>query len=248
MLNLINGDCLQEMKKLVDGSIDCIVTDPPYGVNFKNDFYDDSLENVLKLMPLWFEQWYRILKTNSFLYVFVGVKTLHNWIQTGINCGFAYKNIIATRSFNNGSINAPNNFGFQFQPIIVFSKGSGRKLNQVDFIPTSLAWYNDKRNPNPKPYTYDYPNWIKTDWAFASAKRANQSFHPNEKNVDLIKFLIEVSTNRNDLVLDSFMGCGTTGIASRQCGRNFIGIELDKNYFELSKSRINETENFKGLF
>ena len=170
MLNLFNGDCLQEMKKLVDGSIDCIVTDPPYGVNFKNDFYDDSLENVLKLMPLWFEQWYRILKTNSFLYVFVGVKTLHNWIQTGINCGFTYKNIIATRSFNNGSIRASNNFGFQFQPILVFSKDSGRKLNQVDFIPTSLAWYNDKRNPNPKPYTYDYPNWIKTDWAFASAK------------------------------------------------------------------------------
>ena len=186
MIELYNGDCLQEMKKLADNSIDCIITDPPYGVNFKNDFYDDSLENVLKCMPLWFEQWYRLLKDNSFLYLFVGVRTLHNWIQTGINCGFTYKNIIATRSFNNGSIRAPNNFGFQFQPIIIFSKGSGRKLNQVDFIPTSLAWYNDKRNSNPKPYTYDYPNWIKTDWAFASAKRANKSFHPNEKNVDLI--------------------------------------------------------------
>ena len=44
------------------------------------------------------------------------------------------------------------------------------------------------------------------------------------------------------------MGCGTTGIASKQCGRNFIGIELDKNYFELAKSRINNEENFKGLF
>lgn len=246
--NLYNDDCLKIMQQFKDNSIDCIITDPPYFVGFKNDFYDDTPELFEQKVPKWFFEWERILKDNSFLYVFVGVKNLHKWIMEGINAGLTYKNIIATRSFNNGSIRASSNFGFQFQPIIVFSKGSGRKLNEVNFIPTSDAWFNDKRNTNPKIYTYDYPNWIKTEWAFATAKRANKSFHPNEKNVDLIKFLIEVSTNKGDIVLDSFMGCGSTGIASKLCERNFIGIELDKYYFNLSKQRIDSCYVPKKLF
>lgn len=239
-INLYNGDCLEIMKTLSDNSVDCIITDPPYFVGFKNDFYDDSPELFEEKAPLWFAQWKRILKDNSFLFAFVGVKNLHKWISAGIDAGFTYKNIVATRSFNNGSIRAASNFGFQFQPVIVFSNGQGRKLNQVDFIPTSESWFKDKRNPNPKPYTYDYPNWIKTEWAFASAKRANKSFHPNEKNVDLIKFLIEVATNENEVVMDTFMGCGSTGIACKKCNRDFIGMELDETYFKLAKKRIDE--------
>lgn len=239
-INVYNGDCLEIMKTLSDNSVDCIITDPPYFVGFKNDFYDDSPELFEEKTPLWFAQWKRILKDNSFLFAFVGVKNLHKWISTGIDAGFTYKNIIATRSFNNNSIRASSNFGFQFQPIIVFSNDQGRKLNQVDFIPTSESWFKDKRNPNPKPYTYDYPNWIKTEWAFATAKRANKSFHPNEKNVDLIKFLIEVATNEGDIVMDTFMGCGSTGIACKKCNRDFIGMEMDEHYFKLAKDRINE--------
>ena len=110
---LYNGDCLTVMKALDKSSVDCIITDPPYGVNFKNDFYDDSEEFVAKQIPKWFKQWYRLLKDNSYLYLFVGVKTLHIWIQEGLNAGFVFKNIIATRSFNNGAISPKNNFGFQ---------------------------------------------------------------------------------------------------------------------------------------
>ncbi len=238
-INLYNDDCLKIMKTLSDNSIDAIITDPPYGVNFKNDFYDDSEESVLSIMPQWYKQWFRILKDDSYLFLFVGVKTLHHWIQCGIDVGFTYKNIIATRSFNNGSPTPKNNFGFQFQPIIVFSKGNGKKLNEVDFIPTSVEWFNDKRNKNPKPFTYQYPNWIKTEWAFASAKRANNSIHPNEKNDKLLKFLVEVSTNENDVIFEPFMGSGSLGIACKQTNRDFIGCELNTDYFKIAKERIN---------
>ena len=239
-MQLYNEDCLEVMKQLPDKSVDCIITDPPYFVGFKNDFYDDNPDLFETKTPEWFAQWKRVLKDNSFCFIFAGVRNLHKWISAGIEAGFTYKNIVATRSFNNGSIRAPSNFGFQFQPIIVFSNGQGRKLNKVDFIPTSASWFKDKRNPNPKPYTYDYPNWIKTEWAFASAKRANKSFHPNEKNIDLIKFLIEVATNENEVVMDTFMGCGSTGIACKKCNRDFIGMELDKHYFDLATKRIDE--------
>ena len=243
-ISLYNDDCLEVMKTLSDNSIDAIITDPPYGVNFKNDFYDDSEELVLSVMPQWYEQWFRILKEDSYLFLFVGVKTLHHWIQCGIDAGFTYKNIIATRSFNNGSPTPRNNFGFQFQPIIVFSKGKGKKLNEVDFIPTSAEWFKDKRNKNPKPFTYQYPNWIKTEWAFATEKRASKNIHPNEKNVKLLKFLVEVSTNENDVIFEPFMGSGSLGVACKQTNRDFIGCELDTDYFNIAKDRIaKEYEN-----
>ena len=239
-IELYNGDCLEVMKTLNDNSIDAIITDPPYGVNFKNDFYDDSVDSVMENMPKWFEQWYRVLKDDSYLFLFVGVKTLHIWIQCGIDNGFTYKNIVATRSFNSGAVIPKNNFGFQFQPVIVFSKGKGKNFNEVDFIPTSTEWFKDKRNKNPKPFTYQYPNWIKTEWAFATEKRASKNIHPNEKNVKLLKFLVEVSTNENDVIFEPFMGSGSLGVACKQTNRDFIGCELDTDYFNIAKDRINE--------
>lgn len=243
---LYNGEYLKVVSEIQTESIDCIVSDPPYGVGFKEAEYIDDKDFVLNEMPKWYKEWFRVLKPNGFMFLFVGVRNLHQWIQKGIDTGFTYKNIIATRSFNNGSIRGSSNFGFQFQPVLVFSKGNGHKLNEIDFIPTSDCWEKDKRNKNPKPYTYDYPNWIKTEWAFATAKRANKSYHPNEKNVELIKFLIEVATNRDEIVFDSFMGSGSTGVACANADRKFIGIELNKEYFNIACERIyNATRQLK---
>jgi site-specific DNA-methyltransferase (adenine-specific) len=237
-MTLLNGDCLKQMESLEAESVDCIITDPPYGVGFKNNFYDDSEEAVLRAIPNWYKEWHRVLKKDSYLFIFVGVKTIHHWINEGIAAGYTYKNIIAARSFNNGSINPKNNFGFQFQPVLVFSKGKGKAFNEYDFIPTSEAWLKDKRNKNPKPYTYQYPNFIKTEWGFATAKRASKALHPNEKNIDFIKFLIGIATNEGDVVLDSFAGCGSTGVACANTNREFIGMELDEKYFNIAKERI----------
>ena len=236
---LYNNECVEVMRKeLKDNSVDLIITDPPYGVGFKNDLYDDSLENVVASMPIWYKEWYRVLKDDCYSYLFVGVKTLHIWIQKGIEAGFNFKNVLATRSFNNGAMIPKNNFGFQFQPIIVFSKGKGKDFNEADFIPTSEEWFNDKRNADPKPYTYAYPNWIKSEWCFANAKRSVDNLHPNEKNVDLIEFLIAISSEKDDVVLDNFLGCGSTAIAAIKTDRNFIGIELNKELYELAKDRL----------
>lgn len=238
-------DATTTMKQIEGNSIDLILTDPPYGVEFKQDFYNDSLEYVLDNMPNWYQEWYRILKPDKYLFIYVGVKTIHHWIQQGIDAGFTFKNIVAARSFNNGAPTPKNNFGFQFQPILVFSKGKGQPFNEVDFIPTSDAWLKDKRNKNPKPFTYMYPNWIKTEWVFATEKRASKNLHPNEKNVELNQFMIELTTEPNDLVFDSFVGSGSTGVAALELGRYFIGAELNKDYAEKAEERlrqVNETE------
>lgn len=236
---VFNADCLPIMWQVQTESVDLILTDPPYGVNFKNDFYNDREDAVLEMMPDWFSEWYRILKDDSYLMVYVGVKTLHHWIAGGIKAGFNFKNILATRSFNNGTTAPKNNFGFQFQPIIIFSKGKGKNFNEVDFVPTSKEWFKDKRNKNPKEFTYQYPNWIEPAWSFATVKSDKKNLHPNEKNTKLLKFLIELTTQPNDIVLDCFGGSGSTAVAATECGRRFMAIEQDENYYNLIVERLN---------
>lgn len=239
------GDCLPFMRTLPDGSCDCLVSDPPYAVGYKNGIYDDSAEVIEKQIPLWFQEWYRLLKDGSYAFLYVGVKNIHKWIFEGENAGFTYRNIIATRSFNNGSMVA-NNFCFVMQPIIVFCKGKGKSFNKVDFFPTSQEWLKDKRNKNSHPYTYQYPNFIPTDICYGTevfggmdAADAKQA-HPNAKSVKLEQFLIEISTQPGELVLDPFLGSGTTGVAALQCGREFIGCEMDEHWFQKSCRRLDE--------
>lgn len=239
-IQLFNDNCLEVMKTLGNESVDLIITDPPYGVNFKNKYYDDSEDYVLRNMYKWYQEWFRLLKPDGYLVLFVGVKNFDHWLVNAKITGWNFKNIIATRSFNNGAKRAPNNFGFQFQPVLLFSKGKGHNFNNVDFIPTSKEWFNDKRNKNPNPYTYEYPNWIKTEWAYGTAKNSTKNNHPNEKNIELIEFLIKVLSNENDTILDNFMGAGGTGIACKNTNRNFIGIDINKELYELSKKRIEE--------
>jgi len=238
---LYNADTVEATQSNISNeSIDLVLTDPPFGVGFKNDFYNDSEEYILTNIDKWFSEWYRILKEGSYLVIFVGVKTIHTWIQKGIEAGFEYKNILATRSFNNGAPSPKNNFGFQFQPILLFSKGKGKDFNEVDFIPTSEEWFKDKRNKNPKPFTYQYPNWIKTEWSFASEKRASKNLHPNEKNVELLSFIVELLTQPNETVFDGFAGSGSTGVASLSKNRKFVGVEIDNNYYDFILKRLSK--------
>ena len=237
---IINADFLEYSKYIPDEQFDLIITDPPYGVGYKNKYYNDSEEYVLSNMYKWYQEWFRLLKPDGYLVLFVGVKNLDHWLVNAKITGWTFKNIIATRSFKNGSKRAPNNFGFQFQPVLLFSKGKGHNFNKVDFIPTSKEWFNDKRNKNPNPYTYEYPNWIKTEWAFGTAKNSIKNNHPNEKNVDLIEFLVKVLSNEGDVVLDPFMGSGSTGLACKKCGRDFIGVDINEDLVNVAKSRLDE--------
>ena len=240
---LYRGDCLPFLKTLTDASCDAVVSDPPFLVDYKNDIYDDSSSQSGELVPSWYREWFRVLKDDSYVFLHVGIKNINMWIDCGIEAGFTFKNIIATRAFNNGSMVA-NNFAFVMQPILVFSKGGGRKFNKVDFFPTSEEWMKDKRNKDAKPFTYQYPNFIPTDITYGtevfggmSAANAKEK-HPNAKNLRLIAFFIEIATNEGDTILDPFLGSGTTGVAALSTDRDFIGCEMNETWFKRSRNRI----------
>ena len=243
-MKLFNNDWNIASKQIPAKSVDCIVTDPPFGVDFKNDIYEDNKSWVYFQMEKWLLGMYNVLKDNTCCFIYVGVKSLNLWIDAAIKVGFNYKNCLATKIYDSYNYAGGNNFKFNFQPILFLVKGKAKKFNKVDFFFTSESWYNDKRNKNRQRYTYSYSSFIDKDICFSNVK-TNKSLkhaHNSEKNIKLIKFFIEISTSQNQTVLDPFMGSGVVGKACKLLKREFIGCELNKNVFEQTKNNL---ENYK---
>lgn len=211
-MDLINDDCLIAMAKLPDKSIDLILTDPPYGMDYQsnrrkikyNKIKNDT--NIEDWLYFSLRQFSRILKDNSHCYIFCSLHYLTKFIDYSQEF-FQLKNILIWQKNNHGSGDLKGNYAPKYEFILFLT--NGRKL------------LNGKRHSN-------ILNFDKT----------NNKLHPTQKPTDLLKFIIEKSTNPNDVVLDPFMGSGSTGVACKNTNRDFIGIELDQDYFDIAKERI----------
>jgi site-specific DNA-methyltransferase (adenine-specific) len=219
LIDLRCGDCLDVIRGGVkNGSIDLIVTDPPYLIKYKtnrrknkqHDFCREiQNDNNPKVISSFFEEAYRVLKENSAMYVFTSWKTIDFFRECAIRNNFIIKNEIiwVKNNWTAGDLKAQ--FGQQYETIMLLNKGrslfNGKRYNDV--------------------------------WNFKRVSGKEQ-VHQNQKPVDLIERCIESHSNKGDLVLDPFMGSGSTGVACKNLNRNFIGIELDEKYFEIAKERI----------
>lgn len=234
-------DCLNVIKKLPNDSVDLIISDPPYGVDYDGD-YDDSENHVFAMIDTWLAEMARVLKPTCHCYLFVPVLELDRWISAVKKC-LQFNNIIATQCYvTNSQASIKNNFTFDFQPIIFASKGKSKNFNEVDWIPTSEVWLKDKRNKNPKPFTYQYPSYIYHHICRSNTKPNAQikRYHPNEKNPDFIENLIKMSSSMGDIVLDPFAGSGATAIAAWHSHRKFITIENNENYYKKTRERLHK--------
>lgn len=226
MIELINGDCLVEMKKIPDGSIDLVLTDPPYGTTAC------KWDTVIPFEPMW-EQLKRVTKKNGAIVLF-GSQPFTSALVMSNPKMFKYEWVWHKRT----SANVAN---AKYQPlkthenILVF--GGSYKPQMVKGKPRMKGGKVKGGQANgglaPKYYFSDeyYPVSvldIKTE----------RGFHPTQKPVALMEYLIKTYTNEGETVLDFTMGSGTTGVACKKLNRNFIGIELDKDYYEIAKQRI----------
>ena len=220
MIELINGDFLEEMNKLKNESIDLIVTDPPYLIKYKTNYRKNKSHDFCstiknddneQLITDYINECYRILKNNTAMYMFCSSKKIDIFKQLLENAGFNIKNQIiwVKNNWTAGDLTAQ--FGQQYEVIFLINKG--RKL------------FNGKR--------------LTDVWNYNRIAGKKQ-LHQNQKPVDLLKTCIEYHSNENDLVFDGFMGSGSTGVACKNTNRNFIGIELDKGYFDTAKERIDK--------
>src|SRR5574343_286716 len=211
-VKLYHGDCLDIMKDIPDDSVDAVITDPPYGIDYQSNWSDNPKQKIIndKNPFIWFlYDAFRITKNNGCIAVFCRWDVQHKF-TSAIECaGFDVKNVLVWDRVIHGMGDLRGNFAPQHEVIIFATKGR--------FI------INGNR---PK--------------SVLRSKRINgiNLIHPNEKPVDLMEQLIIPLTKENDYVLDCFMGAGSTGVSCINTNRNFIGIEKDANFFSFAKNRI----------
>lgn len=238
---LYNGDCLDIMTQLMDNSVDCVVCDLPYGTT--NCYWDI----IIPFDKLW-EQYNRIVKNNGAIVLF-GQEPFSSLLRCSNLKDYRY-DIYWEKERITNIMQVKKRVGKTVETISVFYK------NQPTYNPQMVRHDGPKRSnkvkngklgkliddANDKKVTeYNdtglrYPTQV---WKF---KRdiLTSNLHPTQKPVALLEELIKTFTNEGDTVLDNCMGSGSTGVACVNTNRNFIGIELDKAYFDIAKNRIEE--------
>lgn len=233
-IKLYNEDCIAAMEKISPDSINLIVTDPPYNLgNFmknrdtnlskmRDNFFgaagwdDMGLDEWKKSMDDFFESAAKVMKKGGTLIMFMAIIKVETIIGLAEKHGFYYKTTGIWHKTNPMPRNMNLHFVNSTEAWIYFTyktrtgtfNNNGMLIH--DFIETSVT-----------------PN---------SERKYGK--HPTQKPESLLMHFVTILSNEGDWVLDPFMGSGTTGVIAKRTGRNFIGVELDKKYFDMAKSRI----------
>ena len=241
-INLMQGDCLELMKDIPDGSVDLVLTDPPYGTTAC------KWDSVIPFEPMW-EQLNRIIKPNGAICLF-GSEPFSSALRMSNIKNFKY-DWIWEKTKASGFLNAKKAPLRAHEVVSVFYKiqctynaqfsfghKPYKKLNVSDGA-TSVYGKIDKRGLVKE--SKDGRRYPRTIIKFNNPN--NKSLHSTQKPVALLEYLIRTYTNEGETVLDFTMGSGSTGVACVNTNRHFIGIELDEGYFNIAKKRIEEAQN-----
>ena len=232
--NLYLGDCLEIMKSMPDKSIDLVLTDPPYGTTAC------KWDVVIPFEPMWNEL-KRIRKDNTAIVLF-GSEPFSSYLRMSNIKEFKYDWIWNKKKGGNPLLS-------KIEPIKITELVSIFGVKKINYYPqmkdreklkkrgSNAGIKSDTTNnlfSENKTYTQYYPKNILD---FSNANQRTR-FHPTQKPVALLEYLIKTYTLENETVLDFTMGSGSTGVACKNLNRNFIGIEKDEKYFEIAKQRI----------
>jgi site-specific DNA-methyltransferase (adenine-specific) len=233
---ILNGECLEEMKKLPDNCVDMILTDPPYGTTAC------KWDSIIPLEPMWV-QLKRLIKDNGVIVMTASRPFTTTLIASNMEM-FKYC-WVWEKSRITGVLNAKKQPLRCIEDIVVFydkqctynpqgiikcnritSTGDNGKGNSDNYGKVKIGKYKQTQTR--------YPNQI------LKFKSEIHTVHPTQKPVALMEYLINTYTNKGETVLDFTMGSGTTGVACKKLKRNFIGIELDKKYYDIAVKRIKD--------
>ena len=214
-INLLNGDCFELLKDIPDESINMILTDPPYGMSFQSDYRKIKYEKIKGDSNLdWLDDFV------DEIYRVSKPNTAHY-----VFCSFhhidKFKQAIEKK--------------FKVKNILTWVKNNtsmgdlkgdfAPKTEFIIFFHKGRKLINGKRDPNVLEF-----------------KKTRNELHPTQKPVDMTEYMIGKFSDEGDVILDPFMGSGTTGVACKNLKRNFIGMELDDDYFNIAKERIENHE------
>ena len=232
------GDCLERMKEIESGSVDMILTDPPYGTTAC------KWDSIIPLEPMW-EQLKRIIKPNGAI-VMTASQPFTSVLVTSNLKMFKYEWIWEKDGGSNFAT-------VKYQPmkeheiVLVFGKGKTvyNQIKQERIGSRKGKETTTKNNGNKNGVYGDFNKSPEYKVDELRCPRSIQRFnrerglHPTQKPVALMEYLIKTYTNENETVLDFTMGSGSTGVAAKNLNRDFIGIEMDEGYFKIAQDRIN---------
>lgn len=225
MLNNIDlrvGDCIELLDSVPDNSIDMVLTDPPYNISKENKFHtmgrrgidfgewDKGFDLFSYIEPL-----FRVCRNGANVVVFNDWKNIGDIAKYAESIGFEIKDMIRWRKSNPMPRNRDRRFVVDYETAVWLVKPGGR-------------WVFNRISKS-----YDRPEYCGP--APSGKEKVN---HPTQKPVWLMEGLIDNLSNKGDVVLDIFMGSGSTGVACMNKERNFIGFEMDGGYFKIARERM----------
>jgi len=237
MVELHKGDCLEIMKSIPDKSIDAIICDLPYGTTAC------KWDTIIPFEPLW-EQYKRIIKDNGAIVLF-GSQPFTSALVMSNPKMFRYS-LVWDKKFAGNFANANRMQMKTHEDICLFYskqptynplKTQRNKPIKTGKISNPEFMFDKNFKQTKKEYSDKFPISI-----LNYPREIGRTTHPTQKPVPLLEYLIKTYTNEGDTVLDNTMGSGTTGVAAVNLNRNFIGIELDKDYFAICEKRINDAK------
>jgi DNA modification methylase len=219
MIDLHLGDCLEVMKQIPDKSVDLVLTDPPYNIARENNFSTMGRAGIdfgewdkgFDLFS-YIDQVSRVLNKDGSFVVFNAWRNLGAIADYAEKQGFETKDMIRLEKSNPMPRNRDRRYITDYECAIWFVKEKAK-------------WTFNRQDDK-----YQRPKFVAC---------IESGLHPTQKNLSLMENLVKIHSNENNVVLDPFMGSGTTGLACKNLNRHFIGIEQDANYFDIAKGRIN---------
>ncbi len=228
-MKLLQGDCLELMDKLIEKGIavDAVITDPPYNIARDNNFHTMGRAGIDfgewdKEFDLfsYMDKVFKLLRKDGSFIVFNDWKNLGDICKYAEKLGFVVKDMIRLEKTNPMPRNRDRRYVTDFECAIWFTMPKAK-------------WTFNRQDEK-----YERPKFV---------GNIEKGLHPTQKNVKLMEWLVKIHTNKGDVVLDPFMGSGTTGVACINLNRDFIGIEMDENYFNIASKRINDVVYTEGV-
>lgn len=236
--NIYHGNCLEIMPDIPDKSIDMVLCDLPYGIT------DYEWDKIISMDVLW-RIYNRIIKDNGAIVLTATMKFAVDLINS--NRKYFRYDLIWEKTLKVGFANAKRMPLRKHELILVFYKHLptynpqgliklDKPIHDKKHGGLKKSVYKDDTLQNA--YTREYTNYPSSILPFANGN--NHNVHPTQKPVELFEYLIKTYTNQGDTVLDNCIGSGTTAIACINTGRNYIGIEADKGYFDVACARVED--------
>lgn len=250
---VVLGNCIEELKKIQDNTIDLIFADPPY--NIGKDFGNNkdkwkNTEEYIMWCKIWIDECFRVLKNEGTFYFMTATQFMP---YLDVYCSEKY-NVLSriVWNYDSSGVQSKKNFGSLYEPILMCNKSKKAKytFNYKDILVEAKTGAKrkliDYRKKVPTPYnTQKVPGNV---WDFNRVRFKMEEYenHPTQKPEKLLERIILVSSNENDIVLDPFSGTFTTSAVAIKNNRKAIGIELNEEYYKIGIRRTHISDVYKG--